>query len=113
MKLKGVLILLLVLQSCGSESREELEVKINDQAQLSYEADVRPIIAEYCLNCHSSPTQNNAPFSLVNFEQVKNRSIAISNSINGRSVLMPIGRVLPRVKINSIDTWIDQGLIEK
>jgi len=115
MKLNGaiVFILMFVLQSCGDESREELEVKLDNQTQFTYETDVRPIVSEYCLNCHSSPTQNDAPFSLVNFEQVKNRATNISNSINGRTILMPIGRVLSGTKINIIDAWIDQGLIEK
>lgn len=109
-RLTFILYVLLSFISCAEDSREELALEVS--GPITFEGNVRQIISQDCLNCHSSPPRNGAPFSLINFEEVSSRAEAISNSINGRTVLMPPGINLPESRISIIDTWIAQGLLE-
>ncbi len=109
-RLTFILYVLLSFISCAEDSREELALEVS--GPITFEGNVRQIISQDCFNCHSSPPRNGAPFSLINFEEVSSRAEAISNSINGRTVLMPPGINLPESRINIIDTWIAQGLLE-
>lgn len=103
---------LILLSSCAGDSREELEIRPDTNVEITFDNQVRQIITQDCLNCHSNPPRNGAPFSLVTFEEVSNRAQAISNSINGRSILMPPGVNLPQSRIDVIDAWIEEGLRE-
>lgn len=98
--------------SCAEDSQEALQIELEEGQVVTFEGDVRQLISEDCLNCHTNPPQNGAPFPLITFDEVMGRANDISNSINGRTVLMPPGINLPQSRINIIDTWIAQGLIE-
>ena len=104
----GVLFLI----SCGDDSREALELRLDDSNNqvFTFEADVRPILDEFCVTCHP----NTDPIPLISFDQVRDQATIISNAINGRpgSVQMPLGRSFPTINIEIIDAWIAGGLIE-
>lgn len=110
LKLVFPIFILCSLFSCADDSREELALEVT--GPITFEGNVRQIIAQDCLNCHTSPPRNGAPFSLINFEEVSSRAEAISNSINGITILMPPGVNLPESTINVIEAWIEQGLLE-
>lgn len=108
----SVAIVLFLLNSCAGDSREELEIRPDTTEVITFDNQVRQIISQDCLNCHTNPPRNGAPFSLVTFEEVRDRAQSISNAINGRSILMPPGVNLPQSRIDVIDTWIEEGLKE-
>lgn len=107
-----VILGVLFLTSCGDDSREALEITLDaDSNQVfTFEADVRPILDEFCVTCHP----NTDPIPLISFEQVRDQATLISNAINGRpgSVRMPLGRSFPAINVQTIDAWIAGGLIE-
>lgn len=104
--------ILLSLFNCAEDSRESLELVIDQDRVITFEDDVQQLISQDCLNCHTNPPRNGAPFSLITFDEVSSRAAAISNSINGRTILMPPGVNLPQSRISIIDRWIEQGMLE-
>ncbi len=109
-RLTFILHVLLSFISCAEDSREELQLEVS--GPITFEGNVRQIIAQDCLNCHTNPPRNGAPFPLETFEEVMNRRVDIRNSINGRTILMPPGRRLSQPRIDIIETWIEQGFLE-
>lgn len=111
---------------CASESINELaeieemveqEEGENNGGPITYQANVKSIIDSKCLNCHSSPVQNGAPFSLTTYAQVKLRAeggalfTAISMPSGSAAIMPPSGR-MPQSTIDVIEQWIDGGLLE-
>ncbi|WP_394971738.1 hypothetical protein [uncultured Croceitalea sp.] len=74
---------------------------------VSFVADIQPIINSNCIACHTDPPRNGAPFPLLNFSQVSNRSSSVFSQINAG--LMPPSGKLPQDNIDLIEQWIDGG----
>jgi hypothetical protein len=85
---------------------------------VTYQADVKVIIDNNCISCHSMPPVNDAPMPLVSYTHVKN---AVENRdligrITGTSSgpLMPFGGPkLPQNLIDIIIKWEADGLLEE
>ncbi len=109
---------LLMLSSCSDTTYDDIQANEDTNSDLVTYQDVKPIIDNNCLNCHSNPTQNGAPMSLVTYEEVKN-SVLNSNLIDrisrndGADGLMPQGG--PRLSqdlINIVIQWELDALLE-
>ena len=109
---------LLMLSSCSDTTYDDIQANEDTNSDLVTYQDVKPIIDNNCLNCHSNPTQNGAPMSLVTYEEVKN-SVLNSNLIDrisrndGADGLMPQGG--PRLSqdlINILIQWELDALLE-
>ena len=109
---------ILMLSSCSDSTYDDIQTSEDLNSDLITYQDVKPIIDNNCLNCHSNPTINGAPMSLVTYEEVKN-SVLNSNLIerisrnDGANGLMPRGG--PRLSQNLIDTivqWEQDALLE-
>ena len=99
--------------ACGDTSREELTevVEIDANVAITYESDVKPIITEYCIRCHTNPPKFNAPFSLEGFNLVNNRAERVNLRIaNGT---MPPNGAIPAAEREIIRRWIEDGQLEK
>ncbi|WP_422079948.1 hypothetical protein [Ulvibacterium sp.] len=107
-----------IFMACTSDSEDDLMETEEPNGPVTYNANIRAIINSNCLNCHSDPTRNGAPFSLTNFQQVSTRAEngSLSRSINkqaGEAGAMPPGGRLPQTTIDLIDQWIDEGFLEQ
>ena len=104
---------ILILSSCSDSTYDDIQTSEDSNSDLITYQDVKPIIDNNCLNCHSNPTQNGAPMSLVTYEEVKN-SVLNSNLIDrisrndGADGLMPQGG--PRLSQDLIDIVIQWEL---
>ncbi len=117
--------LLVVCVSCSSSDDNTIPTPIDDEPEenpiptktSTYTADVKAIIDAECIRCHSNPPINNAPISLVTFQDVV--LAANSRDLSGRvsttidRVVMPsdTGR-LPQGTIDIILDWEADGLLE-
>lgn len=84
---------------------------------ITYNTNIKPLIDSSCLNCHSDPTRNGAPFSLTNFEQLsfiaENGALlgALNKQTGETGAMPPTGR-LPQSTIDLIAQWIEDGQLE-
>lgn len=95
-----------IIEDSIIEVTEELGNEGNGNT-ISFRTDIQPIINSNCITCHTSPPINGAPFPLLNFEQVSNRSSSVFNQVNAG--LMPPSGKLPQENIDLIEQWIDGG----
>ena len=108
----------LFLWSCASDSEDDLVDLTEPSDNITYTINIKPIIDLNCIFCHRDPPINDAPMSLLNFENVKeaiqNRNLIerISKQ-TGESGAMPIGGPrLPQNLIDLIIQWKDEGFKE-
>jgi len=112
-----LLILTLTLTSCYYDNEEDLypsrfECEFN--STLSYQNEIRPIIATNCDKCHSNvtaPTLGNnivldTPYLLFS---KGTEVINVINHNNGFSPMPKNGNKLGKCDIIAIETWINQG----
>lgn len=114
----ALLTLILTFLGCTSASEADLVDATPIVEIVTYEADVKTIIDNNCIICHSNPPQNGAPMPLVTYENVKdaveNRNLIGRISSFDPIFSMPFGG--PRLPQNLIDTviqWNEDGLIEE
>lgn len=109
----------LLFMGCTAVSEDDLIDPTPLPPIVTYNRDVKPIIDNNCIICHSNPPQNNAPMSLVSYDDVKQavlyRNLIGRISSNDPVFMMPYGG--PRLPQNLIDIvikWNDEdGLIEE
>ncbi len=108
------LFAMLLVFNCSKNSDDTVSQPDPDpNAKVTYDANVKVVIAGNCLQCHGSPTANGAPFSLLTYIQVKDKIEAILSRINSSSSPMPpTGQMIPK-NIDIIQQWKDDGLLEK
>jgi hypothetical protein len=108
----------LINSSCTYDSENDFISAPNGDdpnATVNYVNDIKPIIDGNCIGCHASPPVNGAPFALINYNQVNQRSNGIFNAMNrsnGSSGVMPPSGRLPQATIDLIQEWIDGGTPE-
>jgi hypothetical protein len=110
--------LAMFLIGCTSASEDDLIDATPIPEVLTYIENVKPIIDNNCIVCHSNPPQNGAPMPLVNYENVKeaveNRNLIGRISSEDPLFLMPLGGPrLPQNLIDIIIQWNEDGLIEE
>jgi len=105
-----------MLLNCANDSEEDLIDSTPLPGLVTYVDDVKLIIDNNCINCHSDPPVNSAPISLVNYTQVKDavQNHNLIGRIDGSSPpLMPQGGPkLPQNLIDIINQWEADGLPE-
>jgi len=111
-------ILLASLLSCSNNTLDDVAAEQEETPDFTTYQDIKSVIDNNCLQCHSNPPQNGAPMPLVSFENVRDAVISrglldrISRN-EGESGLMPKGGPrLPQATINSIFEWEEDGLLE-
>ncbi|AEM71648.1 hypothetical protein Murru_2613 [Allomuricauda ruestringensis DSM 13258] len=109
----------LFLLSCSNDSESDLTGPQtgNENEFVTYNDNIKAVISNNCLSCHSSPPTNGAPFSLTTYTQVKNRAengsllAAISKQTGEAGAMPPTGR-MPQATIDLVEQWIADGLLE-
>lgn len=121
MKIKGFILVSLMLycfQSCYYDNREDLYPTLGscEPAEVSYLADIIPIMEAECYVCHN----NNLQEGNVNLEGFSNIKLYVNNgSLYGSivhdpaySVMPPGGQKINACSIEKIRTWIEAGAPE-
>ncbi|UKM64695.1 hypothetical protein GSB9_01252 [Flavobacteriaceae bacterium GSB9] len=107
----------LCLLNCANDSEDDLVDSKPLPSIVTYEDDVKSIIDDNCISCHSNPPISAANVPLVTYANVKS---AVQNNnligkINGTAsgALMPLGGPkLPQNLIDLIEKWESDGLLE-
>lgn len=112
------IVYLSFLLSCTSASEDDLIESIDETEDITYTENVKSIIDNNCIFCHSNPPVNGAPVHLTTYDNVKN-AVENSNLINrisaqpGDAGFMPSGGSrLPQSQIDLIIQWQADGLLE-
>lgn len=117
-KIPYLLALMFIVSSCTQRTYDDIESDEDSGLETVTYLEVKPIIDNACLNCHSNPTQNGAPMSLTTYDNVKeavlNRDLLNKISLNdGADGLMPLGGPrLAQALIDVIIQWEEEGLLE-
>lgn len=103
---------------CTAASEEDLVNATPIPETITYNEDVKSIIDNNCIICHSNPPQNGAPMPLISYENVKdavqNRNLIGRISSEDPAFLMPFGGPrLPQNLIDIIIQWNEDGLIKE
>ncbi|WP_228457952.1 hypothetical protein [Chryseobacterium candidae] len=112
-KLTSLLILssAIILTACDSRTYEEISDNTPITTPVKYTADVKPIVDNNCISCHSAGSFK----PLVTYGQVKNNIDGILDRIqrpNGDPGKMPQGGSLSAAQINIFIKWKTDGLNE-
>lgn len=103
--------IILFVTSCESRTYEEISDNTPIADVIKYQTDIKPIIENNCISCHSSGSFK--PF--VTYDQVKSNIDIIVNRIqrpNGDPLRMPQGGSLSSGQINNFLKWKADGLVE-
>lgn len=106
-----ILICLLLFGSCSSDNEEDMGPSNGD---ITYKANIKPIIDARCIQCHKNPPVNNAPMSLLTYQNVKN---SVSNQgLIGQvesGAMPPSGSNLTTAQVKAIKDWQSGGFKEE
>lgn len=109
-----------LLWGCSNNTQDDLEPiipEVEAEEQVTYR-DVKFILDNSCVVCHSNPPQNGAPMSLDSYlaarDAVLNRGLLDRVSREeGADGLMPLGGPrLPQQTIDLLIQWSEDGLLE-
>ena len=117
-KIQWICLLIFVFYGCSESSPIDLVEKQTGTEIISYQNNIKAIIANDCLNCHSAVPTNGAPMRLDNLaslkEAIQNRGLI--NRINldpSNNLAMPTGGPkLLQSQINSIIKWQNEGFVD-
>ncbi|MDT7828639.1 hypothetical protein RQM65_08180 [Pricia sp. S334] len=112
-----VILIGVLFVSCSNDSESDL-MDPDPDGPISYEANIKQIIGNNCLGCHSAPPVNGAPFALTTYDQVRNSTengnlLAAIKRQTGESAAMPPAGRLPQSTIDLIEQWADEGFLER
>jgi cytochrome c peroxidase len=119
MNFKYLIFFLIIILFCGCSynSEDDLVEEIVIEGFVTYDDNIKTIIDNNCIGCHSSPPVNGAPMALTTYSDVKNavenRELIERISSTDASFVMPFGG--PRLPQNIIDLviqWEEEGLLE-
>ncbi|WP_103070509.1 hypothetical protein [Aquimarina sediminis] len=116
----SLLLIAAIFFSCSSsddstETPPDPDTNPNPNKITTYDADVKAIIDDQCLRCHTIPLAEGAPFAMRNYAETingVNRDLVLRVESNGVNVMPPEGR-LPQSTIDIILDWEADGFKEK
>jgi hypothetical protein len=117
-KLRRIILMLglVALASCYYDVEEELYPNNPCQTtNMSFTADIKPIIDQNCVGCHSGPAPN-AQIDLSTYDGVKQvadngKLLDVISRPNGDPSLMPPSGKLSDCKIRKINSWVIDGAL--
>ncbi len=107
----------LLIFSCSNVSEDDLIDNTPIENVVTYNANIKPILDNNCVACHSNPPLNGASTSYDTYESarlgVENNIINRISKQVGESGAMPIGGPrLPQASIDLFQQWLDEGFLE-
>lgn len=113
-----IILFSFVFTSCAYDSESDLIDSTELPNVVTYNGHIKNIIDNNCIICHTNPPVNDAPMSLLLYENVKeaieNRGLIDRISSQDLGFLMPFGGPrLPQHLIDIIIKWETDGLLEE
>ena len=114
-KMQWICLFIFMLYGCSETSPMDLVEKQTGTEIITYQNNIKAIIANNCLNCHSTVPTNGAPMSLNNLASLKEAILnrGLINRINldpSNNLAMPLGGPkLLQSQINSIVKWQNES----
>ena len=117
---KVQLFCLFIFTLCGCSETSPMDlVKLQTGVEInSYQKNIKEIIANNCISCHSTIPVNGAPMSLNSLASLKEAILnrGLINRLNldsSNNLAMPLGgpKLLPS-QINSIVKWQNEGFVD-
>jgi mono/diheme cytochrome c family protein len=112
-KTLAILMILGTVASCESNTYDDIAgPKVENP---TYAANVKQIVSNNCLSCHSVATNNQEP----NLETYENLKLAVMNNGLLDEISAPSGEGmpeagrLPQTEIDIITTWAAQGFVQQ
>jgi mono/diheme cytochrome c family protein len=110
----------LLLASCTNDSALDLvdNLGLPVGQKITYNNTIKSIINNNCIQCHGSIPTNGSPMSLSTYEEVRESVLngGLLNRISraeGDFLMMPQGGPkLPSTKIDELNQWQTDGLLE-
>lgn len=117
-KIQLICLFIFTLYGCSETSPVDL-VEIQTGKEInSYQKNIKGIIANNCISCHSTVPTNGAPMSLNSLASLKEAIVnrGLINRINldvSNNLAMPLGGPkLLESQINSIVKWQNEGFVD-
>ena len=115
-KIKNLIFFfVLIFLSCSNDSEDDLINQPQTPQVITFTNDIKSIMDNNCISCHSNPAINGASVPLTDFNNVKN-AVVNNNLINristtpGQSGAMPFGGPqLPQNLIDLVIHWQTDG----
>jgi hypothetical protein len=112
-----IVTIIIAVSSCFYDNEEALYPSVSttcDTTNVTYSGKVVPILANYCLSCHSNATAASAGgnVALENFADVSSQAATISAAINHTGPLSPMPKNGSKLKvclISTFDIWVRIG----
>ncbi len=123
MKVYFLLFLSTVVTSCYYDSKEYLFSEVNDSCDttnIGFENTVNPLLATYCLNCHSNASATGSGNGIRLEEYADVKTSAVDGSLLGAIrheasyTPMPIGgSKLDDCSVRQLELWVEKNYPEK
>lgn len=117
-KMQWICLFIFVFYGCSETSPADLVEKQTGTEIITYQNSIKAIIANNCLNCHSTVPTNGATIPLNNLASLKDAILnkELINRINldpSNNLAMPTGGPkLLQSQINSIVKWQNEGFVD-
>jgi len=98
------LLTVLLLAACGSE----------EDPEVTYSADVQPVLEQHCTSCHGADLSNGAPVHLHTYDDASAKAQGIlDRAVDGSpSPMPPGGLALSADEVEIVEAWVAQGTPE-
>lgn len=100
-------LFLLFFASCATDDEDPNSIT---PTEVHYSTDIKLIIDNNCLNCHTSPPINGASMPLISYENV--REAVENRDLIGwveSGSMPPVGDVLSDTEVQAIKDWQSSG----
>jgi hypothetical protein len=107
----GVSILSSIVFSCAKEKVPTTVLDTTScKSNISYLNDIKPIMSNYCVSCHSSKNPNGG-YDLTSFDGLTKNVSKVLGSMrqDGTAQSMPQGYKVADSLIQKLNCWINQG----
>ena len=102
------LVFALLFWGCSNDSESDLMDPPNNENELvTYNDNIKSIISNNCLSCHSNPPVNGAPFPLTTYNEVKTRAESglLLTAISRKKPEPFIKRCWKRIRMQKMPGW--------
>lgn len=95
-----------------TEDDSEMDDDGAEDAVITYVANVEPILAANCINCHGESRQN-AGVRVDTYDFASENINSIIDAIKGVTSIMPPSGPLADTDISTIEQWLEDGLVNE
>ena len=112
------IIVMVTAFACSNDNEEDLmEGTVCETENMSYAADIKPILEDNCYSCHSNESTYQGAFPFEDFEDLTSivndgRLVGSINHDQGYAKMPVFSSKLDSCTIEKIEAWIDDGAMD-